>query len=108
VASLTARIAPEVGWFDVPRSRLVVVPELLYVGASPEGAFARYADNGRSIPTAGKNPEGWLFNLTASLPVTAQLTAFVEVRNIGNTRYEPANAFVVPGRSAVVGMRGAF
>lgn len=108
VASLTARIAPEVGWFDVPRSRLVIAPELLYVGASPEGAFARYADNGRSIPTAGKNPEGWLFNLTASLPVTAQLTAFVEVRNIGNTRYEPANAFVVPGRSAVMGMRGAF
>jgi vitamin B12 transporter len=108
VASLVARIAPEVGWFDVPRSRLVIAPEILYVGASPEGAFARYDDTGRSISTAGKNPDGWLFNLTASLPVTAQLTAFVEVRNIGNTRYEPANAFVVPGRSAVVGMRGQF
>jgi vitamin B12 transporter len=108
VASLSARIAPEVGWFGVPRSRLVIAPELLYVGASPEGAFARYDDQGRAIGTAGKNPEGWLFNLTASLPVTAQLTAFVEVRNIGNTRYEPANAFVVPGRSAVVGMRGSF
>ncbi|MBR0674255.1 TonB-dependent receptor plug domain-containing protein [Neoroseomonas soli] len=108
VASLNARIAPEVGWFDVPRSRLVIAPEILYVGASPEGAFARYSDDGQAIPTAGKNPDGWLFNLTASLPVTQQLTAFVEVRNIGNTRYEPANAFVVPGRSAIVGMRGAF
>lgn len=108
VASLNARIAPEVGWFGVPRSRLVIAPELLYVGASPEGAYARYADDGQALPTAGKNPEGWLFNLTASLPVTTQLTAFVEVRNIGNTRYEPANAFVVPGRSAILGMRGAF
>ena len=108
VASLNARIAPEVGWFGVPRSRLVIAPEVLYVGASPEGAYARYADDGQALPTAGKNPEGWLFNLTASLPVTTQLTAFVEVRNIGNTRYEPANAFVVPGRSAILGMRGAF
>lgn len=108
VASLLARIAPEVGWFDLPRSRLIVAPELLYVGASPEGAFARYADSGRAIPVAGKNPDGWLFNLTASLPVTAQVTSFVEVRNIGNTRYEPANAFVVPGRTAIIGLRGAF
>jgi vitamin B12 transporter len=108
VASLTARIAPEVGWFGVPRSRLIIAPELLYVGASPEGAFARYDDNGRSIPTAGKNPEGWLFNLTVSLPVTTQITAFVQLRNIGDGTYEPANAFVVPGRTAVIGMRGVF
>lgn len=108
VASLNARIAPEVGWFGVPRSRLVIAPEILYVGASPEGAFARYRNDGTSISTAGKNPDGWLFNLTASLPVTTSLTAFVEMRNLGNTRYEPANAFVVPGRSAVLGMRGVF
>lgn len=107
-ASLNARIAPEVGWFNVPRSRLVIAPEVIYVGASPEGAYARYNDDGSSIPVAGKNPEGWLFNLTASLPVTQQVTAFVEMRNLGNTRYEPANAFVVPGRSALVGVRGAF
>lgn len=108
VASLNARIAPEVGWFGLPRSRLVIAPEVLYVGASPEGAFARYGDDGRPIPVAGKNPDGWLLNLTASLPVSANLTSFVEVRNIGNTRYEPANAFVVPGRSAILGLRGAF
>ncbi|WP_137124831.1 TonB-dependent siderophore receptor [Roseomonas sp. HF4] len=108
VASLSARIAPEVGWFDVPRSRLIIAPEVIYVGQSPEGAFARYQDNGRSIPVAGKNPEGVLFNLTASLPLTAQVTSFVEVRNIGNTRYEPANGFVVPGRSAILGLRGTF
>ncbi len=108
VASLNARIAPDVGWFGVPRSRLVIAPEILYVGASPEGAFARYRNDGTSISTAGKNPDGWLFNLTASLPVTTSLTAFVEMRNLGNTRYEPANAFVVPGRSAIVGMRGVF
>lgn len=108
VASLSARIAPEVGWFEVPRSRLVVVPEVIYVGQSPEGAYARYDNDGNAIPMAGKNPEGVVFNLTASLPVTARVTSFVEVRNIGNTRYEPANAFVVPGRSAVIGLRGAF
>ena len=108
VASLNARIAPEVGWFGLPRSRFVIAPELLYVGASPEGAFARYRDDGTSIPVAGKNPDGWLLNLTASLPVTANLTSFVELRNLGNTRYEPANAFVVPGRSAILGLRGVF
>jgi len=108
VASLNARIAPEVGWFGVPRSRLTIAPEVVYVGASPEGAFARYENSGQSIPSAGKNPDGWLFNLTASLPVTPNLTSFVEIRNIGNTRYEPANAFVVPGRSAITGLRGTF
>lgn len=108
MASLSARIAPEVGWFDIPRSRLVIAPEVVYVGQSPEGAFARYRDNGLAIPVAGKNPEGVLFHLTASLPVAAQVTSFVELRNLGNTRYEPANGFVVPGRSAIFGLRGAF
>jgi len=108
MASLSARIAPEVGWFDIPRSRLIIAPEVVYVGQSPEGAFARYRDNGLAIPVAGKNPEGVLFHLTASLPVAAQVTSFVELRNLGNTRYEPANGFVVPGRSAIIGLRGAF
>ena len=48
------------------------------------------------------------FNLTASLPVTQQITAFIEARNLGNRRYEPANGFVIPGRSAILGMRGIF
>ena len=42
-------------------------------------------------------------------PLTAeQITAFIEARNLGNRRYEPANGFVIPGRSAILGMRGVF
>jgi vitamin B12 transporter len=46
--------------------------------------------------------------MTASLPVTQQITAFIEARNLGNRRYEPANGFVIPGRSAILGLRGVF
>ena len=41
-------------------------------------------------------------------PILEQLAGFVEFRNLGNTRYEPANGFVIPGRTAVAGLRGTF
>ena len=108
VASLTMRFAAPLPW-DGPRNgRIVVVPEILYTGASPEGAYARYTNDGVSIVQAGKNPDGTVFNLTATVPITEQLAGFVEMRNLGNSRYEPANGFVIPGRSAVAGIRGTF
>lgn len=108
VASLTARFAAPLPWEGPPGARIVVVPEVLYSGASPEGAFARYTNDGNPITTAGKNPDGTVFNLTATVPITAQLAGFVELRNLGNSRYEPANGFVIPGRTAVAGLRGQF
>lgn len=108
VASLSMRLSAPTPW-DGPRNqRIVVVPEVLYTGQSPEGAFARYNDDGTAIPTAGKNDAGTVFNLTATVPILEQLAGFVEFRNLGNTRYEPANGFVIPGRTAVAGLRGTF
>jgi vitamin B12 transporter len=100
VVSANARIAPT--------DRLVIAPELLFTGPSPEGAFASYQDNGSSNTTMRYNKPGTVVNVTASYRVTAEVTAFVEGRNVTGSRYEPANGFVVPGRSFLVGTRFAF
>jgi vitamin B12 transporter len=103
-ASLSPRIAPKVDWVDVPNARLIIAPEFIYVG---EHRDFLYLDNG-SYANQGQSDGGFVFNMTASLPVTQQITAFIEARNLGNRRYEPANGFVTPGRSAVLGLRGVF
>lgn len=100
VASLSARI--------VPLPRLVLAPEVLFTGRSPEGAFASYADDGSSIPAPRTNPSGTVVNVTASYALTEAVTAFVEGRNLGNSRWEPANGFVTPGRSVLIGARAEF
>ncbi len=103
-ASLSPRIAPKVDWVDVPNARLIIAPEFIYFGKQWDYI---YPDNGGS-GADGYNDGGFVFNMTASLPVTQQITAFIEARNLGNRRYEPANGFVTPGRSAVLGLRGVF
>jgi vitamin B12 transporter len=103
-ASLSPRIAPRVDWVDVPNARLIVAPEFIYFGRQWDFI---YPDNG-GFGRNGYNDDGFVFNLTASLPVTHQVTAFIEARNLGNRRYEPANGFVIPGRSAILGLRGIF
>ncbi len=100
VISANARIAPT--------DRIVIAPELLFTGPSLEGAFASYSDDGSSIATPAYNKSGTVLHLTASYRATEQVTFFVEGRNLTNSRYEPANGFVVPGRSAVVGTRFVF
>jgi vitamin B12 transporter len=103
-ASLSPRIAPKVDWVDVPNARLIIAPEFIYVGRQWDYIYPDNAGFGSN----GYNDEGFVFNLTASLPVTQHITAFIEARNLGNRRYEPANGFVIPGRSAILGMRGVF
>ena len=46
-------------------------------------------------------------NLTASWQALPQAAVFLEARNLGNSRFEPANGFVTPGRSLLVGTRFA-
>ena len=103
-ASLSPRIAPKVDWVDVPNARLIIAPEFIYVG--PQWDYIYPDDAGWG--SKGYNDAGFVFNMTASLPITQQITAFIEARNLGNRRYEPANGFVIPGRSAILGMRGVF
>ncbi len=99
VVSVTARIAP------LPK--VVIAPTVLFTGRSPEAAFASYDNQGNSIPYARSNPAGTVVNLTASWQAFAQAAVFLEARNLGNSRWEPANGFVTPGRSVLVGTRFA-
>jgi vitamin B12 transporter len=99
VVTANARIA----W-----DRLVVVPEVLFTGPSPEGAFASYTNNGRARTTPHYNDAGTVLNLVASWRFTPAITGFAEGRNLTNSRYEPANGFVTPGRSVLVGTRFVF
>jgi vitamin B12 transporter len=100
VVTLAARVAPT--------DRIVVAPELLLTGPSPEGAFAAYDNNGRSYSTITYNKPGAVMNLTASYRVSDGITAYAEGRNLTGSRFEPANGFVVPGRSLLVGTRFVF
>lgn len=100
VATLAARIAPT--------ERLVVAPELLLTGPSPEGAFAAYRDDGTAFTTITTNKPGTVLNLTASYRVNEAVTAYAEGRNLTGSRFEPANGFVIPGRSLLVGTRFTF
>jgi vitamin B12 transporter len=99
VVSVTARIAP------LPK--VVVAPTVLFTGRSPEGAYASYTNTGTAYPYARSNPAGTVVNLTASWQAFAQAALFLEARNLGNSRWEPVNGFVTPGRSVLVGTRFA-
>jgi vitamin B12 transporter len=99
VVSVTARLAP------VPR--VVIAPTLLFTGRSPEGAFASYSDQGVAFPYPRSNPAGTVVNVTATWQAFERAALFLEARNLGNSRFEPANGFVTPGRSVLVGTRFA-
>lgn len=100
VITVSARIEPIRG--------LVITPQILFTGRSPEGAFASYRDNGTSLSYPAFNKSGTLFNLTASYPVTPQITAFFEGRNLTDSKWEPVNGFQTPGRTAIIGTRFVF
>jgi vitamin B12 transporter len=99
VVSITARVAP------LPK--VVIAPTVLFTGRSPEAAFASYDNQGNSFAYARSNPAGTVVNLTASWQALPQAAVFLEARNLGNSRWEPANGFVTPGRSVLVGTRFA-
>ena len=99
VVSVTARVAP------VPR--VVIAPTVLFTGRSPEGAFASYNDEGVAFSYPRSNPAGTVVNVTATWQAFERASLFLEARNLGNSRFEPANGFVTPGRSVLVGTRFA-
>lgn len=99
VVSVTARVRP------LPR--VVVAPTVLFTGRSPEGAFASYNDQGVAYAYPRSNPPGTVVNLTATWQAFERASLFLEARNLGNSRFEPANGFATPGRSVLVGTRFA-
>jgi vitamin B12 transporter len=100
VVTFSARVAPT--------DRLVLSPEILFTGRSPEAAFASYDNDGTASTTQRSNPAGTVVNITGSYRLTESITAFAEGRNLGNSRWEPANGFVTPGRSLLIGARASF
>ncbi|WP_431283192.1 TonB-dependent receptor plug domain-containing protein [Humitalea sp. 24SJ18S-53] len=96
--SLIARWQPAPKW--------VISPELTIIGRYREG-FS-YSNTGQFVSVAADNDAGALLNLTASYAWRPQVTVFATAQNLGNTRYEPANGFVVGGRGAMIGTRFTF
>jgi vitamin B12 transporter len=86
--------------------RLVIVPELLLMGRSPED-FSYNDDNTPNYARSYNSP-GTVANLTATYRVTQGVAAFVEGRNLTNSRYEPASGYVMPGRWVLFGTRFVF
>lgn len=99
VVSVTAR------WQATPR--LVITPVVLFTGRSPEGPFASYDNNGVAYSYQRTNKAGTVFNLTATWQAFDPVALFLEARNLTNQPFEPANGFVVPGRSVLLGTRFA-
>lgn len=81
--------------------RLSVSPELVLFGPA---ADVIYADSGAFLGR-GTNPGGVVINLTARWRATDRVELFALGRNITDSRYEPANSFVVPGAAVLVGVR---
>lgn len=100
VITATARIEPLPG--------LVIAPQILFTGPSPEGAFASYTNTGASITQPRNNKSGTILNITASYRFTPQITGFLEGRNLTNSDWEPVNGFQISGRSVILGTRFAF
>jgi vitamin B12 transporter len=90
-----------------PLPRLIVAPTLLVTGRSPEAAFASYANSGDAYNYPRTNKAGAVLNITATYQIRPQVTAFLEGRNLTNSRWEAINGFVTPGRSLLVGTRFA-
>ncbi len=88
----------------MPLPGLVLAPEVVVYG--PHRDFLNPAGGG--FGSQGESPGDTLVNLTASYAFNPQVTGFVEGRNLGGARYEPANGYVTPGRSVLVGTRFAF
>ncbi|MCR0985224.1 TonB-dependent receptor plug domain-containing protein [Roseomonas populi] len=91
-----------------PLDNVTIAPEAVFYGRSLEGAFASYRDDGTSYTVARDNKVGTIFNLTASWQVMEPITLFVEGRNLMDSKFEPANGFVIAGRTVLAGTRFRF
>ena len=94
--TLTARTTPLPG--------LTIAPELIYTSA-----FQDFISDNNGFPLGvGRSRNGTIMNLAVSYAISSQLTVFITARNLTNSRFEPANSFQTPGRSAIAGIRARF
>ena len=87
-----------------PLPGLTIAPELIYASGASD-----YLVSNEGFPAGiGMTKAGLIFNLAASYAVTPHITLFVNARNIGDSRYEPASGYQTPGPSFLAGARATF
>lgn len=95
-ASLNARIRPLPG--------LTIAPELIYTGP-----FQDYLVDDNGFPAGvGRARAGFVANLTVTKLIRPGLTGFIEGRNLGGSRFEPASGYQMPGTQVFAGIRANF
>jgi vitamin B12 transporter len=87
-----------------PLPGLTIAPELVYTGSFQDFII----DDSGFQGGVGRAKPGVIFNLNVSYAITPTLTGFVEGRNIGGSRFEPANGFQTPGARVLAGVRARF
>ncbi len=87
-----------------PLPKLSIAPEIVYTSA-----FQDFLTDDSGFPTTvGRSKGGLIFNLTATYQILPSVTLFADGRNLGNSRFEPANGFQTPGPSFLAGTRVKF
>jgi vitamin B12 transporter len=95
-ASLNARIRPLPG--------LTIAPEVIYTGA-----FQDYLVDDNGYPAGvGRARAGLVANLTVTQVIRKDLTVFLQGRNLGGSRFEPASGYQMPGPQVLAGVRAKF
>ncbi len=87
-----------------PLPGLTIAPELVW-----SGPFRDFLIDDNGFPVgAGRARPGLIANISASYAITPTLTAFLDGRNIGGSRFEAANGFQTPGTRVLAGVRAKF
>jgi vitamin B12 transporter len=87
-----------------PVPALNIVPEILYTGSNRDYLTL---DNGGFGPI-GVTRSGLIVNLNITYQVTPHMQLFVWGRNLGDSNYEPASGYQIPGTSFMAGTRVSF
>jgi vitamin B12 transporter len=87
-----------------PTDRLTISPELLYTGP-----FQDFLSDNNGYPIGvAQAKAGTIFNVGVNYKITQQTTAYVDARNLFNSRFEAANGFQMPGARVLFGVRTRF
>ena len=83
---------------------LTIAPEIVW-----SGPFQDFLIDDNGFPVGvGRAKPGVIANISASYAITPALTAFVDGRNLGGSRFEAANGFQTPGARVLAGIRAKF
>ena len=93
---MSARVTPLPG--------LTVTPELAYTGPFQDFLI----DDGGFPVGNGRAKSGVVMNLGVTYALTEKVSLFGSGRNLGGSRFEPANGFQMPGTSVLAGVRARF